>query len=263
MYNANMISILLTTAICSFIYYDDTNYDELKEEIDSEIKFMLSSISENEKASKPLSMESFLPQEKDPFLFRYFYNETVRALNSYQSEVDSIGWEKFADFDRIKNDKTFSESNQMYLAVDIAIKNYKKDSSKIYQKVINRINLLDKNERDAVEHCFNKAWEKDEYNRKRILDLESQISTKLFRLVKFLHNKKDQIYRANGTVATHIMYGDGSRFIFESDDDANYYNNEIKELNEQLTNQISIQEETHKIIVDDFYLCIYDYLIKF
>ena len=82
MYNANMISILLTTAICSFIYYDDTNYDELKEEIDSEIKFMLSSISENEKASKPLSMESFLPQETQfmAFLSQMSHLRTNRML---------------------------------------------------------------------------------------------------------------------------------------------------------------------------------------
>ena len=264
MYNSQIISLLMVTVALSFSQYDERSHDELKEKFISELNYIGG---EGEKLySKrkidPYSKIDYLLEDEDPFLFRYLQNEIYKVQNKNNDELLSSDWKNFLDFNRIKNDKDFSETLKIYNTVKAANIKNRENHIKIYQKVKNKIKTLDERDRNAFNYFFDKAWNNYIKNTEEITYINSQIIGVQFLAARDLHTNKESKYV--NQYFFEIEYDlDFINNISEWSKELEYFRNRIDELKKLEYRRDSLQVLASNKLIEEFHLGIYNNYIKY
>lgn len=161
-------------------------------------------------------------------------NMTIAARNDYLAELDAIGWSNILDAERLKNDHSFAESQNMLRRVKEIIVKYRAKSASHQKEARSGIDALalSESQKNSMRAGFDRSSSESAKRITAMWDLEEQVVKEFDNLIALLSSTRRNWTVSEGNIA----------FTEQSDlDQFNAYLDNVKKLTEK---QEAIQRQT-------------------
>ncbi len=140
-------------------------------------------------------------------------NQTLSLRDDYVLELETIGWKGILDFNRIKADKTFTESRDLIKKVREATKKYRERLDGLSRNVNNNIrslNISESSKRIMIAGS-NDGREKNKKNMETTWRLKAKIFRESEDIINFLSARNGKWIVENGGIVFHNQ-GDTDKY---------------------------------------------------
>ena len=242
----SLLTIYICTIASGFIGYTQ-NKKESEIEMMSELKNEISEIFEVSTATDSLGVPTLIKPinatpkfkgelgEIEKFLKQYI-NQMLSLRNDYFLDLEAVGWNSILDFNRIKSDETFVESNRIIINTKNIINKYINQSLTFAHSIRDSIKSLNISEstRNSMLSGFNRTVEKGIEDMDKMWSLEKKVVTEFENIITLLTASKGSWIIVDEQV------------LFYNDSDLEMFNSYIASIEKIVNQQEEIQQKSAK-----------------
>jgi hypothetical protein len=226
----------------SFIGYSQQKRDAIQAftEIQREFSTFADSATDSKGAPQRIDHRADItPTTKGEFgeierFMKTFMNQMASQHNEYLLELNAIGWEKILDPERLKEDRTLTESKVMTQKAKEIVNKYREKTYALIDNVpkdIASLNLSENTRREMLSG-FNKGMEKSKRQIDEMWGLEGRIISEFENIFALLSAKKRAWVVSNGQI------------LFNNNNDLNRFNSHSASIENMAQQQEAIRKQS-------------------